>query len=57
VEPALARAFVEAVVAGDAGTAAAFLDPDVETTTPRGTVRRIAACRKVLAKASGDEQS
>ena len=32
------------------------LDPDVETVTPRGTVRGIAACRQVLQKAGGDEQ-
>ena len=33
-----------------------LLDPDVETVTPRGTLRGIAACRQVLQKASGDEQ-
>jgi ketosteroid isomerase-like protein len=53
---ALARAFVEDVVAGDLDAAEAFLDPDVETVTPRGALRGIAACREVLKKASGDEQ-
>ena len=53
---ALARAFVEAVAAGDLKAAEAFLDADVETTTPRGTLRGIAACLQVLRKASGDEQ-
>jgi ketosteroid isomerase-like protein len=33
-----------------------LLDPDVETVTPRGDLRGIAACRQVLQKASGDEQ-
>jgi hypothetical protein len=33
-----------------------LLDPDVETVTPRGSLRGIAACRQVLQKASGDEQ-
>jgi hypothetical protein len=33
-----------------------LLDPDVETVTPRGTLRGIAACRQVLQKAGGDEQ-
>jgi ketosteroid isomerase-like protein len=53
---ALARAFVEAVAARDLEAAEAFLDSDVETATPRGTLRGIAACRQVLQKASGDEQ-
>jgi SnoaL-like domain len=53
---ALARSFVEAVVTGDFEAAEELLDPDVDTTTPRGTVRGIAACRQVLQKASGDEQ-
>jgi hypothetical protein len=52
----LARLFVEAVVANDLGTAEELLDPDVETVTPRGTLRGIAACRQVLQKATGDEQ-
>jgi ketosteroid isomerase-like protein len=52
----LARAFVEAVVARDLEAAEKLLDPDVETETPRGTLRGIAACRQVLEKASGDEQ-
>jgi ketosteroid isomerase-like protein len=51
-----AREFVEAVTAHDFETAQEFLDPGVETVTPRGTVRGIAACRQVLQKASGDEQ-
>jgi ketosteroid isomerase-like protein len=51
-----AREFVEAVTAHDFETAQEFLDPGVETVTPRGTVRGIAACRQVLKKASGDEQ-
>jgi ketosteroid isomerase-like protein len=50
-----AREFVEAVTAHDFEAAQEFLDPDVETVTPRGTVRGIAACRQVLQKASGDE--
>jgi hypothetical protein len=33
-----------------------LLDPDVETVTPRGTLRGSAACRQVLQKAGGDEQ-
>ena len=33
-----------------------LLDPEVETVTPRGSLRGIAACRQVLQKASGDEQ-
>ena len=53
---ALARAFIEAVVAGDLEAAEESLDPDVETVTPRGTLRGIAACRQVLQKAIGDEQ-
>jgi ketosteroid isomerase-like protein len=56
VEFARARQFVEAVAAHDFEAAEEFLDPDVETVTPRGTVRGIAACRQVLQKASGDEQ-
>jgi ketosteroid isomerase-like protein len=51
-----ARRFVEAVAAHDFDAAAALLDPDVETMTPRGTVRGIEACRQVLQKAGGDEQ-
>ncbi len=53
---ARARQFVEAIAAHDFEAATALLDPDVETVTPRGTVRGIAACRHVLQKASGDEQ-
>ena len=53
---ALARTFVEAVAAHDLEAAAKLLDPDVESTTPRGTLRGIEACRHVLEKASGDHQ-
>jgi len=53
---ARARQFVEAVTAHDLDAAEAFLDPDVETVTPRGPVRGIAACRQVLQKAGGDDQ-
>jgi hypothetical protein len=53
---ARARQFVQAVTGHDFEAAQEFLDPDVETVTPRGTVRGIAACRRVLQKASGDEQ-
>jgi ketosteroid isomerase-like protein len=53
---ARARQFVEAVTAHDLDAAEAFLDPDVETVTPRGSVRGIAACRQVLQKAGGDDQ-
>jgi hypothetical protein len=56
VKFASARKFVEAVAAHDLETAEEFLDPDVETLTPRDTFRGIAACRQVLQKASGDEQ-
>ena len=53
---ARARQFIEAIAARDLDAATEFLDPDVETVTPRGTVRGIAACRQVLEKAGGDEQ-
>jgi Domain of unknown function (DUF4440) len=56
VKFALARAFVEAVTTRDLERAEKFLDPEVETATPRGTVHGIAPCRQVLAKASGNEQ-
>jgi ketosteroid isomerase-like protein len=56
VKFARARQFIEAVAAHDFEAANEFLDPDVETVTPRGTLRGIAACRQVLQKASGDEQ-
>jgi ketosteroid isomerase-like protein len=56
VKFARARQFVEAVTAHDLEAAEALLDPDVETVTPRGALRGIAACRQVLRKASGDEQ-
>jgi len=51
-----ARRFVEALVAHDLDAAEELLDPDVETVTPRGTLRGVPACRQVLEKASGDEQ-
>ena len=50
------RQFLNAVVAHDFAAAEELLDPDVETVTPRGTLRGIAACRQVLQKASGDDQ-
>jgi ketosteroid isomerase-like protein len=53
---ARARQFLDAVVAHDFKGAEQLLDPDVETVTPRGTLRGIRACRHVLQKASGDEQ-
>lgn len=53
---ARARQFIEAVTAHDFAAAEALLDPDVETVTPRGTLRGVAACRQVLQKAGGDEQ-
>ena len=56
VKLARARQFIEAVAAQDLEAAEELLDPDVETVTPRGTLRGIAACRQVLQKASGDEQ-
>jgi hypothetical protein len=55
VKFARARQFIEAVAAHDLEAAEELLDPDVETVTPRGTRRGIAACRQVLQKASGDE--
>ena len=51
-----AREFIAAVTAHDLDAAAALLDPDVETVTPRGAVRGIVACRQVLQKALGDAQ-
>ena len=51
-----ARQFIEAVTAHDLEAVDELLDPDVETVTPRGTLRGIAACRQVLQKAGGDEQ-
>jgi hypothetical protein len=53
---ARARQFIEAVVGHDLDAAEKLLDPEVETVTPRGTLRGIAACKQVLEKASGDEQ-
>jgi hypothetical protein len=53
---ARARQFVEAVAAHDFEAAEALLDPDVETVTPRGTLRGIAACRQVLAERAGDDR-
>ena len=52
----VARQFIEAVAARDFEAAQELLDPDVETVTPRGTLRGIPACRQVLQKAGGDEQ-
>jgi hypothetical protein len=43
VDLAVARQFVEAVIANDLGVARELLDADVETVTPRGTLRGIAA--------------
>jgi len=56
VKLARARQFIEAVTAHDLEAATGFLDPDVETVTPRGSLRGIAACGQVLQKAIGDEQ-
>jgi hypothetical protein len=56
VKFARARQFIEAVTAHDFESAEVLLDPDVETVTPRGSLRGTAACRQVLQKASGDEQ-
>jgi broad-specificity NMP kinase len=56
VEFGCARQFVRAVAAHDFEAAMELVDPDVETVTPRGTVRGVAACRQVLQKAGGDEQ-
>ena len=56
VKLTIARQFVEAVASHDFEVAAEFLDPDVETVTPRNAFRGIPACRHVLLKASGDEQ-
>ena len=53
---ARARQFIEAVAAHDFDTAEQYLDPDVETVTPRTVFRGIPACRQVLQKAGGDEQ-
>ena len=51
-----ARQFLEAVTAHDFETAERFLDPAVETVTPRTTFHGVAAGRQVLHKARGDEQ-
>jgi ketosteroid isomerase-like protein len=56
VKFARARQFIRAVMAHDLDAAEELLDPDVETVTPRGTLRGIEACRQVLHKASGDAQ-
>ena len=53
---ARARRFVEAVAAHDFEAASELLAADVETVTPRGSVRGVAACRQVLEKAAGDDQ-
>ena len=52
----VARRFVEAIAAHDFDAAEALLDPEVETVTPRDTLRGVAACRHVLEKAGGDGQ-
>jgi Domain of unknown function (DUF4440) len=49
---ALARRFIEAVGARDFEAAERYLHPDVETVTPRGTTRGVAAWRHVLEKAT-----
>ena len=49
---ALARRFIEAVDARDFEAAERCLHPDVETVTPRGTVRGVVAWRQVLEKAT-----
>jgi hypothetical protein len=54
--PDSARRFVEAVAAHEFQAAEELLDPDVETVTPRGSVRGIEACRRLLQKAGGDDQ-
>lgn len=56
METARARQFIQAVVAHDFDAIEELLDRDVETVTPRGSVRGVAACRQVLQKAGGDEQ-
>jgi ketosteroid isomerase-like protein len=56
LETARARPFIQAVVAHDFDAIEELLDRDVETVTPRGSVRGVAACRQVLQKAGGDEQ-
>jgi ketosteroid isomerase-like protein len=56
VKVARARQLIEAVVAHEVEAAEELLDPDVQTVTPRGTLRGLAACRQVLQKAGGDEQ-
>ena len=56
LETARARQFIQAVVAHDFDAIEELLDRDVETVTPRGSVRGVAACRQVLQKAGGDEQ-
>jgi len=56
VPSALARQFVEAVASHDFEGVETLLAPDVETVTPRGAVRGVAACRQVLQKAGGDEK-
>jgi len=47
VKFARARQFVEGV-AHDLDAVEWLLDPNVETVTPRGSLRGIAACRQVL---------
>jgi hypothetical protein len=52
---ALARQFIEAIDARDLDAAERYLHPEVETVTPRGTVRGVVAWRQVLEKATGYE--
>lgn len=56
MQVANARQFLNAVVSHDFEAAKDLLDPDVETVTPRATLRGMQACLQVLQKASGDEQ-
>ena len=56
MESASAHRFVEAIASHDFDAAEEFLDPNVQTVTPRGALRGIAAARQVLEKAGGDEQ-
>jgi SnoaL-like domain len=56
VKYARARQLVEAITTHNFEAAEELLDPDVETVTPRSSLRGVAACRQVLQKAGGDEQ-
>ncbi len=46
---------MEAVLTRDFDTAATFLHPDVETVTPRGTNRGVAAWRQLIENATAHE--